>query len=222
MKKVFSGVTLAALALASPLALSHQAGDVIVRAGAVKVDPRERSARVSINGVKQPGTSATLNSNTQPGLNMTYMFTDYLGIDALATTPVKHKIGIKDNGDSFTLGTTKHLPPTLSLVYYPMGNRTDMVQPYLGAGVNYTWFFDSRLKGENKANFHGLDVKNSLGWALQTGIDFDLGDNFLFNAQIRYIDLQTTGKTKTVTGQKVKVDIDVDPLVYMLGVGYKF
>jgi len=223
MKKRFSRATVAALALASPLALAHQAGDIVVRAGAVTVDPHEKSSKVSVGGTKFAGTKATLDSNTQLGLNFAYMFSDYLGVELLAATPFKHKVGVKGFGAPIDgkLGTTRHLPPTLSLVYYPMGN-SELIQPYIGAGLNYTWFFDESLSGAAKSNgFSGLDVKNSLGWAAQIGMDIDLGDNFLFNAQLRYIDIETTGTTHLGT-TKVKVDLDVDPLVYMMGVGYKF
>jgi len=228
MKKLLPRATLAALALASPLALAHQAGDIIVRAGTVTVDPHEKSSKIYVGALntKVPGTKATLDSNTQLGLNFAYMVSDHLGVELLAATPFKHNVGVKGFTGGFAglngkLGSTRHLPPTLSLVYYPFGN-SDVVQPYIGAGVNYTWFFDDKLGGAAKSKgFSGLDIKDSFGWAAQIGADFDLGDNFLFNAQLRYIDISTTGTTN-YSGGKVKVDLDVDPLVYMMGVGYKF
>jgi hypothetical protein len=48
-----------------------------------------------------------------------------------------------------------------------------------------------------------------------------LTDNLLVNAHVRYIDIDTTGTT-SFAGEKVKVDVDVDPYVYMVGLGYKF
>jgi len=228
MKKRFSRAAVAALAFASPLAMAHQAGDIVVRAGAVTVDPHEKSSKIYVGalGTKVAGTKATLDSNTQLGLNFAYMFSEHLGVELLAATPFKHDIGVKGFTGGFAglngkLGTTRHLPPTLSLVYYPMGN-SNLIQPYIGAGLNYTWFFDDKLTGAAKGKgFSGLDVKDSWGWAAQIGMDIDLSNNFLFNAQLRYIDIETTGTTN-ILGNKVKVDLDVDPLVYMMGVGYKF
>jgi len=224
MNKLFSRTTLAALALASPLALAHQAGDIIVRAGAVTVDPHEKSSAINVYalGGKVPNSKATLNSDTQLGLNFAYMFADHWGIELLAATPFKHDVGIKGLGTlDGKLGTTKHLPPTLSVVYYPLDSSAP-VQPYIGAGINHTWFFDNSLSSTAKSNgFSGLDIKDSWGLAAQLGMDIDLGGGFLANAQIRYIDIDTVGTTK-FAGNKVKVDLDVDPLVYMVGVGYKF
>jgi outer membrane protein len=64
-------------------------------------------------------------------------------------------------------------------------------------------------------------MKDSWGLAAQVGMDYMLTDNIMLNAQVRYIDIETTGTTN-ILGNKVKVDVDVDPLVYMVGLGYKF
>jgi outer membrane protein len=130
-------------------------------------------------------------------------------------------IGKSDRLLDGNLGELKHLPPTLSVVYYPL-DANSAFQPYVGAGINYTWFFDTELSSTAKDNgFSGLDMKDSWGLAAQVGMDYMLTDNIMLNAQVRYIDIETTGTTN-ILGDKVKVDVDVDPLVYMVGLGYKF
>lgn len=64
-------------------------------------------------------------------------------------------------------------------------------------------------------------MKDSWGLAYQVGADYMLTDNIMLNAQVRYIDIDTTGTTH-LGATKVKVDVDVDPFVYMVGLGYKF
>lgn len=220
MYKSLFTASLLALAIASPIAQAHQAGDIIVRAGAITVDPHEDSSNVKIGGVKAAGTAATLDSDTQLGLNFAYMLTDQLGVELLAATPFSHDIGTKGLG-GLKLGSVKHLPPTLSLVYYPLDSKSAF-QPYVGAGINYTWFFDDKLSSEAEgAGFRGLDLKDSWGWAAQIGADYMLTDNLMINAQVRYIDIETTGTTYA-GNTKVSVDVDIDPFVYMVGLGYKF
>nr|WP_024309645.1 MULTISPECIES: OmpW family outer membrane protein [unclassified Pseudomonas] len=220
MYKSLFTASLLALAIASPIAQAHQAGDIIVRAGAITVDPHEDSSNVKIGGVKAAGTAATLDSDTQLGLNFAYMLTDKLGVELLAATPFSHDIGTKGLG-GLKLGSVKHLPPTLSLVYYPLDSKSAF-QPYVGAGINYTWFFDDKLSSEAEgAGFRGLDLKDSWGWAAQLGADYMLTDSLMINAQVRYIDIETKGTTYAGT-TKVSVDVDVDPFVYMVGLGYKF
>src|SRR5690606_42037804 len=73
------------------------------------------------------------------GLNFAYMLTDKVGVELLAATPFSHDVGVTGVLDK--LGSIKHLPPTVSLVYYPLDNGSAF-QPYVGAGVNFTCFFD--------------------------------------------------------------------------------
>ncbi|AYC31413.1 outer membrane protein OmpW [Pseudomonas cavernae] len=221
MHKSLVTASLTALALASPLAMAHQAGDIIVRAGAITVDPHEDSGKVKIGGVAQAGTGATLDSDTQLGLNFAYMVTDHVGIELLAATPFSHDIGTKGLG-GLKLGEVKQLPPTLSAVYYPL-DRSSAFQPYAGLGINYTWFFEDKLSSEAEAaGFRGLDLDDSWGLAAQLGMDYMLTDKVMLNAQVRYIDIDTKEATTFAGTTRVTVDVDVDPWVYMVGLGYKF
>ncbi len=225
MRKTLFTASALALALTAPLAQAFEAGDIIVRAGAITVDPHEDSGSIS-TAVTGPlaGTKATLDSDTQLGLNFAYMVTDKVGIELLAATPFSHDVGVKGLGAPLDgkFGTIKHLPPTLSVVYYPL-DKTSAFQPYVGAGVNYTWFFDDKLSSQAEGNgFSGLDLKDSWGLAAQVGMDYMLTDNIMLNAQVRYIDIDTEATSNHAALGKVKVDVDVDPFVYMVGLGYKF
>lgn len=220
--------SLLALAVAAPFAQAFEAGDIIVRAGAITVDPHEDSSDIYVGalGVSVPGTKATLDSDTQLGLNFAYMLTNNIGIELLAATPFTHNVGVKGFAGSFAglngdLGELKHLPPTLSVIYYPMDSQSAF-QPYAGLGVNYTWFFDDKLDSSAEAKgFSGLDLDDSWGLSAQVGMDYMLTDNVMLNAQVRYIDIDTEATT-SFGGADVKVDVDVDPMVYMVGLGYKF
>ena len=64
-----------------------------------------------------------MSSDTQLGLNFAYMLTNHLGIELLAASPFEHDVKLKGTAlgaANGKLGTLKHLPPTLSLVYYPL------------------------------------------------------------------------------------------------------
>jgi len=228
MRKTLLATSLLAAAVAAPSAFAHQAGDVLVRAGAVHVSTNESSSKIKVNGASQAGTKASLGNDTQLGLNFAYMVTDNIGVELLAATPFKHDVKVKGldavaPGIDGKLGTLKHLPPTLSAVYYPMASGSAF-QPYVGAGINYTWFFDEKVSSRAKnspAKFKNLSVKNSWGLAAQVGADYMLTDNIMINAQIRYIDIDTTAYVDTGLG-RAKVNVDVKPWVYMAGVGYKF
>jgi len=97
MKKTLLATSILAIALTAPLAHAYKAGDIIVRAGAVTVDPHESSSDIWVGALNTdvPGTKATLDSNTQLGLTGTYMITDKVGIELLAATPFSHSVGVK-------------------------------------------------------------------------------------------------------------------------------
>lgn len=228
-KSLFSA-SLIALALAAPAAQAHQAGDILVRAGAITVNPKADSSTVKVDRGGLAGTDlggkATMSSDTQLGLNFAYMLTDNIGLELLAATPFEHDVKIKGtalDAANGKLGTLKHLPPTLSVVYYPLDSKS-LFQPYVGAGINYTWIYDEHVGSRaTSAGFDNFRAKNSWGLAWQIGADYMLTDNLLINAQARYIDIDTTAYVDHPgLGVRAKVDVDVDPFVYMVGLGYKF
>lgn len=169
-----------------------------------------------------------MSSDTQLGLNFAYMLTNHVGIELLAATPFEHDVKIKNTAlgaANGKLGTLKHLPPTLSVVYYPLDSKSPF-QPYIGAGINYTWIYDehvgSRAQGEGFSNFK---AENSWGWAAQVGMDYMINDKWMINGQVRYIDISTKATVDNnalAAGTRAKVNVDVDPMVYMVGIGYKF
>ena len=222
MRKSLLALSILATALAAPLAHAYQAGDVILRAGAATVDPQEDSSALELNGATLGG-QATVDSNTQLGLTGTFMLTDNLGIGLLAATPFEHQVGVKGLGGlDGKLADIKHLPPTLSLQYFPLA-ASSRLQPYVGAGLNYTTFFEEDLTSQREAQgFSNLELDDSWGLALEAGVDYMLTDNLLVNATVWYLDIDTTATTDLAGAGQVKVDVDIDPWVYMVGLGYKF
>ncbi len=232
MHKSLLSASLVALALTAPLAQAHQAGDFIVRAGAATTAPNEDSGELKLDGAKISGTKATLDSDTQLGLTFAYMITDHVGIELLAATPFQHTVGVRGldaatgiGGLDGKLADIKQLPPTLSLQYYPM-EPTSKFQPYAGVGINYTMFYDEDLTSARKQEgFSNLKLQDSVGLAGQLGMDYMLTDHILVNASVWYVDIDTKASVDGPTALGVgrtKVNVDVDPWVYMVGVGYKF
>jgi outer membrane protein len=121
------------------------------------------------------------------------------------------------------------------LQWYPRAGQTGW-QPYIGAGVNYTNFFDEDVDNQligllgsltgGAVNDADLDLDDSWGLALQAGVDVPIDDHWAFNVGVWYIDLGTTAeitaKANGATAATVKFDVDIDPWVYNVGVAYKF
>jgi outer membrane protein len=224
MKKQLIAAAIAALAV-SGTAVAHEAGDVILRVGVAHVAPDVDSGNIKVEGIgKIPGSKAEVESNTQLGLTATWIIAPHFGVEILAATPFTHELKAKGlpGGLSGKLGKATHLPPTVSAQYFFLNTKSKF-QPYVGLGLNYTFFFDEKLSGGAKdKGFRGLDLSDSWGWAAQVGADVALTDNLFLNAAVWRIEINTTAKTRVAGIGKAKVDVDVDPWVYFVGVGYKF
>ncbi|AVF34098.1 MULTISPECIES: outer membrane protein OmpW [Rahnella] len=203
---------LVAAAAFPAIASAHEAGDVIVRVGTATVRPTAGSDNVLGLG------SFNINNNTQMGLTFGYMFTDNIGMELLAATPFQHKIGLKSTG---TIAEVKQLPPSLMAQYY-FGDKRDKLRPYLGLGINYTTFFDTKFNQTGQdAGLSDLSVKDSWGVATQAGLDYNLNDNWLINMSVWWMDIDTEVKFKA-GGEQQNINTRIDPWVFMFGVGYRF
>ena len=237
------GVLAAAVMAVAPAAQAFEAGDFVVRGGAVHVAPDDSSDSVTLGGAPLLGagtdTKVSVDSNTQLGLRASYMFTNHLGLGILAATPFKHNITADTTvgaADGAKLAETKHLPPTITLQYFPMASSS-AVQPYAGIGVNYTTFFDTQttatLDGATKSAVAAtesteLDLDDSIGVAVEVGVDYMLSDNFGLNAAMWWADINTDATVSAYDangdylGKTETFDVEIDPMIYMIGMTYKF
>ncbi|KGJ88237.1 OmpW/AlkL family protein [Thalassotalea sp. ND16A] len=224
-KNLISLAIVSMLASNAAVASSYQAGDFVVRGGATMVSPDDSKSAVLLGGADST-MSISVDDNTQLGLNFVYFFDSNWAVELLAATPFTHEVTIHDPNavlgvDGVTLGEVSQLPPTLSALYY-FDTGTNF-KPYLGAGLNYTIFFDEDFKsGPESLGLSDLELDGSFGFAVQIGADYQINDKWHVNASARYIDINTDA-TFDVAGDSIgKAEVDVDPMVYSLMLGYKF
>jgi len=198
--KVF--FALAGLALIAMPAQAYEKGDMLLRVGAGLVDPTSDNSDI----VDVDDGAALI-------FNGTYFLTPNLGLELLAATPFSHDINLVAGGSK--VGETKHLPPTLSLQYH--FNTDAAFRPYVGAGLNYTIFFDEETTGALAGV--DLDLDASFGLAAQLGVDFDMSNNMFLNFDIRWMDIDTDASTGGVLPE---FEVEIDPLVYSVALGWKF
>ena len=190
-----------ALCLLAPVAQAQKAfekGDWIVRAGVAVVDPESK-------GLDLGGENVAADSATSLGITGEYLFAESWGAELLVAWPFEHDIQV----DGSKVGSTQQLPPTLSIKWHP---SIGMIAPYIGVGVNWTIFFDEKIDGAD------LSLDDSFGLAAQIGFDWVFANNWLLNADVRYIQIETDAK---VDGSAIGT-VDINPFVYGVNVGYKF
>lgn len=177
----------------------------IIRLRAIDVAPDE-SASTSIGG------DVTADSQWVPELDFTYFWTEHLATELiLATSP--HDMGAVNTalGD-IDLGDVWVLPPTLTLQYH--FNPAGTFRPYVGAGVNYTMFYN-----EDPGAVTDIDYEDGFGAALQAGFDYGLNENWAINIDVKKIFLPVD---VSINGGAVTADVDLDPWVLGVGIAYRF
>lgn len=200
MKLVSTLLATSIAVLGSSQVMAYEAGDIMVKAGVINVAPKDNNLSIGSSKVQ-------VKDDTQLGLTGTYMLTPQVGIEVLAATPFKHTVELDGN----KIGTTKHLPPTVTVQYYPM-DSSSAIQPYVGAGLNMTFFFDEA--GAVKGDALG-PLGDSFGLSVSAGINYDIDDKLMANVGIWYMDIDTKLDAADET-------VEIDPIVVMAAVGYKF
>lgn len=116
--------------------------------------------------------------------------------------------------DGTRLGETKHLPPTFSLQYH--FDTAGAFNPYVGAGLNYTLFFDEETTGPLTGT--SLKLDDSVGFGAQVGADFDVSDRISLNFDVRWLDINTDAE---LDGAALE-EVEIDPIVYSLTTVWNF
>lgn len=167
---------------------------------------RVRSVHLdSVNKDTSP-LGLSINNKTFGEVDFTYFFNKNVAAELVLTTPQKQRV--YSNGSE--IGSFKHLPPTLMLQYH----FTDVqgFKPYVGAGINYT-----RFSGESLPAGVSLD-SHSWGSAWQAGFDIPLDKNWSINFDVKKVYIRTDVFADGSSLGRLRVD----PLLYGVGIGYRY
>lgn len=180
-----------------------------LRVRALVISPDEEATIETIGG------NADISTTVVPELDISYFFSDNFAAELiLATTP--HDVtAVGTSLGDVDLGKVWLLPPTLTFQYHfaPHSN----FRPYVGAGINYTIFY-----GGDSGAVVDVDYDDSLGWALQAGVDIDMGDTYFLNFDVKKLFLGTDVTVNAGGGTVLGADVDIDPWVFGVGVGRRF
>ena len=93
------------------------------------------------------------------------------------------------------------------------------IRPYIGAGLNYTIFFDTN----GKYPVNSLELSNSWGFAGELGADVDLNKDWFVNVSGWYMDIDTRAKAEIAgVPRESKSHVNIDPWVLMFAIGTHF
>lgn len=212
MLKYFSFLTAATviglLALAPSSAIAKEAGDIMVRLRGIILAPDASGTTDAIGG------SAHVGSDVVPELDFSYFFTQNIAAELILAT-TRNSVTVRNSTiGTAQLGRVSLLPPTLNLQYHFMPK--DRFSPYVGAGLNYTFFYNEK----NGSSITSINYKNGIGYSFQAGLDIQMKDRWYLNFDLKKIFLETdiTANGGTINARNV----DLDPWIFGIGVGYSF
>jgi outer membrane protein len=174
-------------------------------------------------------SNLAVGNNTIPELDISYYLTKNIAAELILAVGTKHKVSVVGDSDSAItnqdLGKVNLLPPTLTAQWHFNPDQT--IDPYIGAGLNYTNALDRKLEfTAGGADGYPIKIDRSMfGLVAQAGVDINLGSGWLINADVKYIDVNTDVKTigALTGGAWTKIDkLDINPWVFGVGVGKKF
>ena len=200
MKKTTMVVAVAVLGLMANEAMAQQQSPWLLRARVVHIAPDNPLNKVG-------AADLTVSSKTIPEVDISYFFSPNIAAELILTYPQKHDVELGGSN----IGSFKHLPPTLLAQYHFLPAGT--IDPYLGAGLNYTRISSVHLGGDT------LSLENhSFGLALQAGIDYRIDKNWSLNLDVKKVRI----RSDLTAGSANLGTVKVDPLLVGVGVGYRF
>lgn len=187
-------------------------------------DGRGFSVRVGVAGVLPDesadisaiGGDVDISDEYVPATIIGYRFSDQISAELFCCFAT-HEVDAVDTAlGRVDLGEVTLFPPILTGVY--RFNPSGRFQPYVGAGVNFTHFFDEAVPSGLRA----ITYDDSFGPALQVGIDVPINDRWFVNLDVKKVWIQTDVRIDAGALGVVDAEVDINPIVAFAGVGYKF
>jgi outer membrane protein len=230
MKKVVTAVSALMMATAlTGIAATAQAADLAGKAPYYKAPAVEAwnpwMIRLRVLGVlpenggsvdQVPGSSLRTSDQVVPELDISYFFTKNIAAEVILGV-TKHHVTGADALAGVDVGKSWLLPPTLTLQYH--FTEFGAFKPYVGAGVNYTWFFSQSAGGPLVTNSH---LHNSFAPVAQFGFDYMIDKHWGWNVDVKKIWLRPDWDGTLASGAAITGQVKLDPWLIGTGITYKF
>jgi outer membrane protein len=211
LKMMSAAVAVATIAAAAPAYAGSETGNFMVRVQGTVVDP-DSSATVKAGGIVQSTWDAEVSTEVIPTLTLSYFLNKNIAVELFCCFAKMNAEG-KGGIDGMDLGDFWIFPPALTLQYH--FDQFGAFKPYVGAGVQYIHFFSEGTSDLGTK----IELDDAFGFTLQAGFDVSIGGGWYLNADVKktFIDTDASWGSSGVTAE-----VDIDPWIYSLGVGYRF
>ena len=221
-------------------ASAQATGSTTVSVGWLHVAPQGDATPLtvqSIGGVavnqQLAGSGAHPTSSDTVGITTEYYVTDNIGVAMLLGLPLKvNLVGDGTLQKYGNLGSTKPMPPAIELRYH-LFSAASKFRPFVGLGVNYTWFTQVRISNSQfvtdslgPGGSAHAELSSSWNPVFEIGANYAITNHWSVGTSLGYIPVKTHltlyGQTATGTQIVSKSTLRLNPLNVFLNVAYTF
>lgn len=203
-----------------------------IKLGVSSVQPH--SSTTDFTGPFTPsGVSLEVRNKTTPFFSYTREINDQWDVELALGVPPTHDIALKVNNAGLPASAqalsgqvgakVRQVAPTL-FVNYKFLEKTSLLRPFLGIGINYTNFDKTSSTAAGNALNGGptsISLEDSVGLALQGGVAYRFNDQWSVSAALATARVKSKITTNTL-GIERTADIKFRPRVFTVALGYSF
>lgn len=222
-----------ALLFISMGATAQKAGDTIAGVGIAVLAPRESLGRLNSVGpaatvfnAATAGATVSIDPVTTMSLSVLHMFTDHMAAELTLGVPPKVTVDVQlPSGSHPGAASARELTPALVGKYLFRG-PADRARPYLGLGVSYASFRRVEINRSDPlvVSLAGSSASLSSSWApvFNAGFIYNINERLSVNASVSYLPLKTTATFVGTGGTTTTGRLTLNPVDYVVRLGYKF
>lgn len=203
--------------LAVTSAAAYEQSDRIWRLSVttMKLDPVS-----DLTVVPPVGGAFDLSSDFRPGVSFTYLVADHIGLSLATAWPFSHDLHLSDSSGRSRVGSAYSMPVTATAQYYlPKFGR---IKPWLGVGLNYMSFSSEKVGRALDASADSVNIQSSTDLLVEAGLDWDIDRLLSLSLTVQQLQADTTVVLKQAGARVDAVDMNLDPLIWSIGVSRRF
>lgn len=176
----------------------------------------------TLSGMGVVDVDTKANDNVVPTLAVEYFFSNSISVETICCFTQHHVNGDADLSGTNLVNHVLILPATVTAKFHL--DTGGPIKPYVGAGPSLFIVFDEKPGATAQAlGVDKVKMSNSLGIALQGGVDIALGDSgFGLSLDAKKYFIKPTAKFYAAGTKVLETKHDLDPWVLSAGVSYRF
>lgn len=229
LKNILASITVAAgvaMAAAAPAAAGDSNGNIQIKLGGTFVDFDNKTkslftdATGGLNLVDALNATGKVENTVLPTATITYYLNKNIAVELFCCAGGSSIVGegfLAPNGE---IAHYHAFPPVLTLQYHLDGFGP--IKPYAGVGVEWIHFW-TKNGSNGLANTGSVKIDDFFGFALQGGLDYDLGGGWSLGVDVKKVwgnDVKVTWDNTAFGRAEAKHQID--PLFITANLGYRF